>query len=208
MNTLPILLPAPRPHAAPPPAQSRTHYAFAVPTDARVALARGWLHLGLAALIGSGLFSILLVVSRTPGLNRLLPVADFFHVALVVHVDLSVLVWFVALAGMLWSLNASPRHLRWGQAALALAALGAVAMAREILPGNRNLPCPDGHKAGNRAQQGRFSGAIRADDADDLTGSDVEINAPQHLHLAVTGFEATYLQKRSGHAGAPRLAST
>jgi cytochrome c oxidase subunit 1 len=129
MNTLPVLLPAPRPHAAPPPARSRTHYAFAVPTDARVALARGWLHLGLAALIGSGLFSILLVVSRTPGLNRLLPVADFFHVALVVHVDLSVLVWFVALAGMLWSLNASPRHLRWGQAALALAALGAVAMS-------------------------------------------------------------------------------
>lgn len=131
MSTLPVLLPAPRPGArpAPPPAQSATDYAIAVPADARIALARGWLHLGLAALVGSGLFSVLLVVSRTPGLNRLLPAADFFHVALVVHVDLSVLVWFVALAGMLWSLNASPLHMGWGRAALALAGLGTVGMS-------------------------------------------------------------------------------
>jgi hypothetical protein len=99
-----------------------------VPADARLALARGWLHLGLAALVGSGLFSILLVASRTPSINRWLPAADFFHVALVVHVDLSVLVWFVALAGMLWSLNSSSGGLRWGRAALALAALGTAAM--------------------------------------------------------------------------------
>jgi hypothetical protein len=129
MSTLPVLLPAPRAHVAPPPAQSATDYALPVPADARVALARGWLHLGLAALVGSGLFSILLVLSRTPGVHRLLPAADFFHVALVVHVDLSVLVWFVALAGMLWSLNASARGLRWGWAGLALAAAGTVAMA-------------------------------------------------------------------------------
>jgi hypothetical protein len=129
MSTLPILVPAPRPRVAPPPAQSATDYAFAVPTDARIALARGWLHLGLGALVLSGLFSILLVVSRTPGLNRLLAVADFFHVALVVHVDLSVLVWFVALAGMLWSLNASASGMRWGWAGLGLGAAGTVMMS-------------------------------------------------------------------------------
>jgi cytochrome c oxidase subunit I len=128
MSNWPAILPAPRPRTAPPPVQSATDYAFTVPHDARIPLARGWLWLGLAALIGSGLFSILLVVSRTPGVNRLLPAADFFHVALVVHVDLSVLVWFVSLAGMLWSLNASPRGLRWGWAALALAAAGTAAM--------------------------------------------------------------------------------
>ena len=128
MSTLPVILPAPRPRSAPAPAQSATDYMFTVPADARVALARGWLHLGLAALVGSGLFSILLVASRTPGINRWLPAADFFHVALVVHVDLSVLVWFVALAGMLWSLNSSAGGLRWGRAALALAALGTAAM--------------------------------------------------------------------------------
>lgn len=128
MNSLDASLPAAAARA-PRPVQSATVYAFDVPRDARLGLARGWLWLGLAALIGSGLFSVLLVVSRTPGLNRLLPAADFFRVALVVHVDLSVLVWFVALAGVLWTLNASARALRWGRAALALAGLGTATMA-------------------------------------------------------------------------------
>ncbi len=105
------------------------HFALPVPADARVALARGWLWLGLLALVGSGLFSVLLVLSRTPGLNRLIPVADLFRVALVVHVDLSVLVWFVALAGLLWSLNGGVRGLRWGWGALAFAGAGSALMA-------------------------------------------------------------------------------
>ena len=63
-------------------------YVLSVPQDARRTLARGWLWLGLLALIGSGIYSVLLVASRTPGVNQLLPVADFFRVALVVHVDL------------------------------------------------------------------------------------------------------------------------
>ncbi|HMA07857.1 MAG TPA: cytochrome C oxidase subunit I, partial [Ramlibacter sp.] len=112
-----------------PAVQSGADYGLAVPRDARLELVRGWLWLGLAALIGSGLFSVLLVLSRTPGINQLLPVADLFHVALVVHVDLSVLVWFIALAGMLWSLNGSSRRMGWGWLALALAAGGALSMA-------------------------------------------------------------------------------
>jgi cytochrome c oxidase subunit 1 len=105
------------------------HYALPVPTDARRALGRGWLWLGLLALIGSGLFSVLLVLSRTPGLNQLFPVADFFRVALVVHVDLSVLVWFIALAGMLWSLHGTPRLRSGGWVALALCGAGAALMS-------------------------------------------------------------------------------
>jgi len=60
---------------------------------------------------------------------RLFPVANFFHTALVAHVDLSVLVWFVAFAGALWSLNSTSRLLPIGWAALAAAALGAATMA-------------------------------------------------------------------------------
>ena len=112
-----------------PAVQSGTDYSLAVPSDGRLELARGWLWLGMAALIGSGLFSVLLVLSRTPGINRLVPVADLFHVALVVHVDLSVLVWFMALAGMLWSLHGSARRMGWGWLALGLATAGALAMA-------------------------------------------------------------------------------
>jgi len=122
-----------QPAAGSPARPARTaelhDYALPVPTDGRRTLARGWLWLGLLALIGSGLFSVLLVLSRTPGLNRLLPVADFFRVALVVHVDLSVLVWFIALAGMLWSLHGAPRRAGWGWAALGLCGAGAALMA-------------------------------------------------------------------------------
>ena len=78
-------------------------YTLAVPGGERRTLAIGWLLLGLIALIASGIFSILLVLSRTPYLQNVFPVADFFHVALVVHVDLSVLVWFLAFAGVVWS---------------------------------------------------------------------------------------------------------
>src|SRR5262245_1249672 len=76
-------------------------YTFAMPLDQRARLARGWLALGVGALAVSGILAVLLVLSRTPGLARLFPVGDFFHAALVAHVDLSVLVWFVAFGGVL-----------------------------------------------------------------------------------------------------------
>ncbi|MBS0442797.1 MAG: cbb3-type cytochrome c oxidase subunit I [Proteobacteria bacterium] len=133
MNTLPsgaAIAPRPTLSSARATISAATHaYALPVPTDARRTLARGWLWLALAALIGSGLFSVLLVLSRTPGLNKLFPVADFFRVALVVHVDLSVLVWFVALAGLIWSLHGTPRRGAWGWAALGLCGAGAALMS-------------------------------------------------------------------------------
>ena len=96
-------------------------------------LGRAWLMLALAALLGSGLFSILLVLARTPGINAWLPAGDFFRVALVVHVDLSVLVWFVAIAGLLWSLSfrplASTLGRRLARLPLVLCGLGAFGMA-------------------------------------------------------------------------------
>src|SRR5690606_11254078 len=61
-----------------------------------------------------------------------LPAGDFFRVALVVHVDLSVLVWFFAVAGMLWSANAREPRSRLrsalGWAALGLTGAGALGM--------------------------------------------------------------------------------
>ena len=93
-------------------AAAPARYELAVPGDARRRLALGWLALAIAALVGSGLFSVLLVLSRAPYVKDLLPVADFFRVALVVHVDLSVLVWFSAFAGLLWSLHGTPAPAR------------------------------------------------------------------------------------------------
>ena len=104
-------------------------YRLAVPADGHRALAAGWLFLGIGALLASGLFSVLLVLSRTPGLKDWLPVAHFFRVALVVHVDLSVLVWFVAFAGVLWSLAAGRKHSRLAWAGLVVCAVGTLAMS-------------------------------------------------------------------------------
>ncbi|MDO8705947.1 MAG: hypothetical protein Q7J84_13470, partial [Sulfuricaulis sp.] len=70
-----------------------------IPDNGRRQLAVGWLLLGLAALLGSGIFSVLLVLARTPYVQNIFPWVDFFRTALVVHVDLSVLVWFLAFGG-------------------------------------------------------------------------------------------------------------
>jgi hypothetical protein len=125
MNTLlipPFAAPAERAGAAP------VDYSLPVVSTGQ-SLARGWLWLGLAALVGSGLFSVLLVLARTPGVNAWLPGTDFFRTALVVHVDLSVLVWFFAIAGLLWSLNASRAAARFGWLALGGAGVGAAMMS-------------------------------------------------------------------------------
>ncbi|MEO8143299.1 MAG: cbb3-type cytochrome c oxidase subunit I [Betaproteobacteria bacterium] len=109
-------------------AEAATGFDIAVPQDARRPLTLAWLGLGLGALLASGLFSVLLVLARTPQLQGLFPVADFFRVALVVHVDLSVLVWFLAFGGALWTLSGSPRHLPMAWLAFALSAAGTLAM--------------------------------------------------------------------------------
>ena len=103
-------------------------YELTVPTDERRALATGWLGVAIGALLASGLFSILLVLSRAPYVKDAFPLVNFFRVALVVHVDLSVLVWFSAFAGLLWSLHGTPR-LQWlGWAGLAGATLATAGM--------------------------------------------------------------------------------
>ena len=99
-------------------------------SDARCRrMAMSWLLLAIVALIMSGLLSILLVLSRAPYVKDYFPLVDFFHVALVVHVDLSVLVWFVAFGGVLWSLNSLPRWSAFGRIGVGLAAAGAALMS-------------------------------------------------------------------------------
>ena len=127
----PDLAPGTRPGAV--TASSPASYTLPVLAAGQRSLARAWLWLALAALVGSGLFSVLLVLARTPGINAWLPAGDFFRVTLVVHVDLSVLVWFVAIAGLLWSLNQRPARSRAGtvlsRLPLTLCGAGAAGMA-------------------------------------------------------------------------------
>lgn len=88
----------------------------------------GWLLLSYGALVIGGLFTILIVLSRTPYFQEIIPFIDFFHTALVVHVDLTVLVWFLGFAGVFWSLNSSVRCLKCGWLAFALSVLGTLVM--------------------------------------------------------------------------------
>jgi len=110
------------------PSEAGFRFDLAMPRDSRKPLAMAWLGLGMLALLASGLFSILLVLSRTPQLQTLFPVADFFRVALVVHVDLSVLVWFLAFGGALWTMSGTPRFTTLAWCAFALSTLGTVVM--------------------------------------------------------------------------------
>jgi cytochrome c oxidase subunit 1 len=100
-------------------------YSLAVPNDSRRTLALGWLWLCILSLLGAGVFSLLLVLARTPYISEHIPWIDFFHSALVVHVDLSVLVWSLSFGGVLGSLNQRPGKTWLAWPALLLCGLGA-----------------------------------------------------------------------------------
>ncbi|MBI3095048.1 MAG: cbb3-type cytochrome c oxidase subunit I [Rhodocyclales bacterium] len=90
----------------------------------------------MMALIGSGLLAILLVLSRTPGIQDVFPLKDFFRAALVVHVDLSVAIWFMAFAAVIWSALGRDGFAWLGWSGFALAAAGTALMTvSPFLPG-------------------------------------------------------------------------
>jgi hypothetical protein len=101
-------------------------FTLPVPDSNARRITTGWLFLGLAALVIGGLFTILIVLSRTPFFQEVIPWVDFFHTALVVHVNLTVLFWFLAFAGVFWSYGSSSRCLPCGWISLGLASLGAL----------------------------------------------------------------------------------
>ena len=83
--------------------KSQSIFELQAENPAQTTMARMWLILGIAALLAAGFYSILLVLSRIPAIQDFIPLLDFFHTALVVHADLSVLIWFLAFEAMLWS---------------------------------------------------------------------------------------------------------
>ena len=84
----------------------------------------GWLLLALGSLVVGGLLTIVIVLSRTPYVQDIFPWVDLFHTALVVHVDLTVLVWFLGMAGVIWSINSNSGCYRCGWMALLLCVAG------------------------------------------------------------------------------------
>jgi len=64
-----------------------------------------WLKNGVAALAIAGLYSVILVVLRTPGMGQIFSNPAIFRTALVIHVNLSVLVWLLAITSVVWSVS-------------------------------------------------------------------------------------------------------
>jgi hypothetical protein len=69
--------------------------------------ARWWMLMGASALAVPGLFAIVLVIARGGSFSHMPVFTNMFTKALVVHVDLLVLVWFLSMSFMLWSLAVS-----------------------------------------------------------------------------------------------------
>ena len=92
---------------------------------------RRWLRLAVASLVIAGSFSLFIVVARLPPIARLIADATFFKRALVIHVDLSLVVWFltflVALAHRL------PARDRLGRLGAPLTAAGVALLCAGIL---------------------------------------------------------------------------
>lgn len=103
---------------------SPDQYSFPISSNNVRRTTTAWLMLGLASLVGAGVFSLLLVLARTPAIQEWLPFIDFFRVALVVHVNLSVLIWLLSIAGVLWALSTDRDLPGWDRFSFWLAAGG------------------------------------------------------------------------------------
>lgn len=63
-----------------------------------------WMILALFAIAAAGVYSVLPFVLRTPLFAKFIDLNNFFKISLVVHVDLAVLIWFLASLSALLSL--------------------------------------------------------------------------------------------------------
>lgn len=116
----------------------QNNYRFDTPDLQCQRLAGGWLKLGVTTLCIAGIYALLLAVARTPLLKDIVPSDDFFYTSLVIHVIFSNVFWFLAMAGVLWSMNTRGRFIPLGWAALFVAAAGVavIALAPFIGAGN------------------------------------------------------------------------
>jgi cytochrome c oxidase subunit I len=91
-------------------------------------LAAAWMLLAVLALALSTVCAVLLVLGRAPLPPALAASPAGFRSALVLHVNLAVIVWFLCCAAALWTLAAGCAPRRWSWAAPALAGAGLTAM--------------------------------------------------------------------------------
>ena len=113
-------------------------YDLPISDDKNRRVVSAWIILGVLSLVAAGIFSLLLVLARTPIIQSLVPFLDFFRVALVVHVNLSVLVWLLAITAAMWSLSSRGDRTLWDRTSFWLAAAGAAVLVLAPFAGAGN----------------------------------------------------------------------
>lgn len=88
-------------------APSHSRASSAVEARAQV---KRWLALAVGSLLLAGILALVLVIGRLPPLDALFTDAGFFRRALVVHVDLAIVVWFLGFFAALWFLLPTTRQ--------------------------------------------------------------------------------------------------
>lgn len=95
---------------------------------------RPWLYTGIVALALSGFYSIFLVLLRTPLINKYFD-PSIFKTSLVIHVDLSVLVWILSVLAAFWSVSIKDKHHYFVKTSNYVAILGVVLVAMSPFAG-------------------------------------------------------------------------
>lgn len=98
-----------------------------------------WLRNGVFALAIAGLYSVILVALRTtPGLSQTFLDPMVFRTALVIHVNLSVLVWLLAITSVIWSVSSVKSGFEWAYAKVGF--IGMLLMALSpLFPGSEAI---------------------------------------------------------------------
>ena len=109
-----------------------------LPKNEQRQLLRGWLYLALASLIIPGITAILLVLLRTISVDAAVGWGDLFRSALVIHVDLSVFIWFLSIGGLLWTLSDGHSRLPQKRAAFWVVVAGSSLLSISPLFGANN----------------------------------------------------------------------
>lgn len=89
-------------------------------------LIKNWLLLAISALALAGLYSLPPVLLRGSYFKEILNIEHIFATALVVHVDLSVLVWFLSVTGLLSCFLINIKRIKYYQLAFYACAIGAI----------------------------------------------------------------------------------
>ncbi len=104
-----------------------------------------WVFLPVFTLIFAGIFALLIALARTPVIQNLFPNKDYFYIALVGHVILAVVIWFLTFKGALWVLTTTgflkkePFSLLLGWVSFWLTAAGTILIILPAITG-RGIP--------------------------------------------------------------------